>query len=230
MCGRFTQTSPIKSLRSLFDFLDGPELPVRYNVAPTQSIAVVRLSPAPPARELAALRWGLIPSWADDPKVGNRLINARSETAADKPAFRDAFRQRRCLIPADGFYEWRTEGRQKKPFYIRRQDGKPFAFAALWEHWEAPEKPAIDSCTILTTSANELLQPLHERMPVILAPGDFQCWLDPKTTAEEAASLLRSAPTEEMTLYPVNLCVNDVKQDDARCVEPLNTAPCLPGF
>jgi putative SOS response-associated peptidase YedK len=230
MCGRFTQTSPIQSLRTLFDFLEGPELPVRYNVAPTQTVAAVRLSASHPGRELALLRWGLIPSWADDPKVGNKLINARCETAADRPAFRDAFRLRRCLIPADGFYEWKTEGRQKKPFYIRRQDGKPFAFAGLWEHWEAPEKPAIESCTVLTTNANELVQSLHDRMPVILTAPDYARWLDPKTTAEEAAELLRPAPARDMTMYPVNPCVNNVKQDDARCIEPLSTAACLPGF
>jgi putative SOS response-associated peptidase YedK len=193
-------------------------------------VATVRLSASHPGRELALLRWGLIPSWADDPKVGTRLINARAETAAERPAFRDAFRYHRCLIPADGFYEWKTEGRQKKPFYIRRQDSKPFALAGLWEHWEAPQKPPIDSCTILTTEANKLVQPLHDRMPAILAPADFERWIDPRTSVEDATSLLRPAPSEGMTMYPVNPVVNSVRKDDARCIEPLNAAPSLPGF
>src|SRR5262249_35048590 len=152
----------------------------RYNVAPTQTVLAVRQLPQAARPEFVQLRWGLIPSWADDPKIGYSLINARSETAASKPAFRGPFRESRCLIVADGFYEWqKLQGsKQKQPYHITLKDGNPFAFAGLYAHWAKGEKP-IDSCTILTTDANEMMRPLHDRMPVILDPGSFDKWLDP---------------------------------------------------
>jgi putative SOS response-associated peptidase YedK len=165
------------------------------------------------------MRWGLIPSWADDPKIGYKLINARAETVAGKPAFRNAFRQRHCLIPADGFYEWHAAGtKAKQPWHIRRKDGRPFAFAGLWEHWNAPESPPVESCTIITTDANEVVRPIHDRMPVILDPADYAAWLDPRdpTIAQE---LLRPCPAEVMTAFPVSSMVNNPKNEDPRCLE-----------
>jgi putative SOS response-associated peptidase YedK len=153
----------------------------RYNIAPTQSVPVVR-STAVGGRELVELRWGLIPSWATDPAIGSRMINARSETAAAKPAFRAAMRDRRCLIPADGFYEWQKQGRHKQPIFIHRGDDAPFAFAGLWEHWSDAQQQALETFTILTTAAKEQLRPLQERMPIILDPDDYAAWLDPALT------------------------------------------------
>jgi putative SOS response-associated peptidase YedK len=150
-----------------------------FNVAPTQPVAAVRVVPGGQERELVELRWGLIPSWADDPKIGYRMINARSETAATKPSFRSAFKVRRCLVVADGYYEWQKRDGAKQPFYIHMQGGKLFAFAGLWERWVPPDGEAIESCTILTTDANELTKPIHDRMPVIVDPPDFGQWLDP---------------------------------------------------
>src|SRR5438067_1776144 len=156
MCGRFTLQTPIPILNQLFDLADGPALQPRYNIAPTQTVAAVRAG-AGHQKELVLLRWGLIPSWADDPKIGNRLINARAETAAEKPSFRSAFRHRRCLVLADGFYEWQQIGGKKQPYLFRLRDGAPFAFAGLWEHWEKGGR-ALDSCTVLTTGANDLVK------------------------------------------------------------------------
>ena len=220
MCGRFTRTTPIRVLATLFDFTEGPDLAPRYNIAPTQSIAAVRNVAEAPRRELAMLRWGLIPGWADDPKISYSLINARSETAATKPAFRAAFKARRCLILADGFYEWQKQGKHKQPYCLRRQDGKPFAFAGLWERWHPGEEDAVESATILTTSANDAMKPIHERMPVILSPADYPRWLEPKTPRAELESLLVPCPSDELTAFPVSKWVNDPKHDDARCLEP----------
>jgi putative SOS response-associated peptidase YedK len=221
MCGRFTLTKPIPVLAELFLFPEAaPEQPARYNIAPTQAVAAVRATASAAARELAFFRWGLVPGWADDTAIGNRLINARSETAAEKPAFRSAFRNRRCLIPADGFYEWQKLGGRKQPYYIRLRDGQPFAFAGLWEHWEKDGR-AIDSCTILTTAANDLIRPLHERMPVILGPEEYARWLDPTVQqAELLQPLLDSFPSEAMVAYPVNAVVNNPRNETPKCMEP----------
>lgn len=172
-------------------------------------------------RELAFLRWGLVPSWADDPAIGNRLINARSETVAEKPSFRTAFKRRRCLIPADGFFEWKKEVKHKQPYLIGVEQDGPFAFAGLWEDWER-DGEVIESCTILTTTANDLMRPLHERMPVILTAKDYDLWLDP--SVQDAAAvlpLLQPYPAGEMFAYPVSTWVNDPKHEDPRCVERL---------
>jgi putative SOS response-associated peptidase YedK len=171
-------------------------------------------------RELTFLNWSLIPSWAEDPKIGDWMINARSETAADKPSFRSAFRKRRCLIPTDGFYEWQKNGGKKQPFFIHRADAKPFAFAGLWEHWEG-DGQVIESCTILTTEANELMRPLHDRMPVILQPEDYDRWLDPRLDKPEAVQpLLRPYPSEALAAYPVTTLVNNPRNDKAECLKP----------
>ncbi len=172
-------------------------------------------------RELVQLKLGLVPAWAKEPGIGSRLINARSETVAEKPSFKEAFRLRRCLIPADGFYEWaRTETGTKQPFYFRMKDEQPFAFAGLWERW-GEGRETIESCTILTTAANELLSPVHDRMPVIVAPKDYGLWLDQKVTkAERLTPLLRPYPAAEMTSYPVSSSVNNPRYDNEDLLAP----------
>jgi len=202
----------------------------RFNIAPTQDAPVVRQRTEPKReRTLQFLRWGLIPSWAEDIKIGARLINARGETVAAKPSFRSAFRKRRCLVPADGFYEWRADGKAKQPYLIARRDGASFAFAGLWERWTPKEKPAepafIDSYTIVTTEANTLLKPLHERMPVILAPEHYASWLDPEAAEADLLALLRPAPEELLHYFPVSRRVNAARVDVPELIEP--TGPAL---
>lgn len=228
MCGRYMLTSPVDALRQLFAFEQRPNLMPRYNIAPTQEVPIVRLSregtAREGARELIMARWGLVPFWADDLAIGSRMINARRETVQSARAFREAFRRRRCLVPADGFFEWRTDGKARQPFLIRRQDRAPFAFAGLWERWRPPGSPASDnsvvrSCTIVTCPANELVAPLHERMPVILPPGAWSPWLDPDT--DNPGSLLQTHPSDGFEHYPVNPRVNSPKNDDPDCIEPV---------
>ena len=197
MCGRFTLRTSNKALTKAFDLLDAdmgdvPELRPRYNIAPTQQVAAVRIRENG-RRQLVLMKWGLIPSWADDPVIGNRMINARAETVATKPSFRSAFKSRRCLIVADGFYEWQKRGAAKQPYLIGLDSGKPFAFAGLWEHWHR-EDQTIDSCTIITTSANELMEPLHDRMPVILPSSRYDQWLDAKSDRSDVEKLLQPYP------------------------------------
>jgi putative SOS response-associated peptidase YedK len=223
MCGRFTLEKSIGDLGSLFEVRAIAELPARYNIAPTQPIVAIRQAEAGDEREWVLLRWGLIPAWAREPAAVPLLINARAETAAGKPAFRAALRRRRCLVPADGFYEWQGAGSQKQPFHMRRRDGAPFALAGLWERWEGPEG-AIDSCALLTTASNELMRPIHERMPVILDPQDFELWLDPgMQDVEMLQGLLRPYPAEAMVAYPVSRVVNNARNDDPQCVLPLES-------
>jgi len=195
------------------------DLKPHYNIAPTQLAPVVRTT-ADGNRELAELRWGLIPSWASDPSIGSRMINARSETAATKPAFRSAMRQRRCLIPADGFYEWQKEGSLKQPMFIHRSDNAPFAFAGLWEHWNDPEQRPLETFTILTTAANEQLRPLHERMPIIVRAENYSKWLDPATIDPSAVAALLTDPPQDLVLRPVSQHVNKVANDDPSCIAP----------
>lgn len=218
MCGRFTLRTPARDVARAFglDLLD--DWPPRYNVAPTQSVAAVR-QPAGEQRQLVFLHWGLVPSWADDPTIGNRMINARAETLATKPAFRKAFRQRRCLIPSDGFYEWQQQGRQKQPYYFTLADGGLFALAGLWERWEK-NALVIESCTIITTAANSLVAPLHDRMPVILPPDDYGLWLDANVEdVERLQSLLRPLSAEAMRARPVSTLVNSPRNDSPACLE-----------
>jgi putative SOS response-associated peptidase YedK len=216
MCGRYTLTVPIDQLAAEFDLDEvRAELSPNFNVAPTQSVATILAENG--GRRLETLRWGLVPSWAKDPEIGSRMINARSETAPEKPSFRSAFKRRRCLIPADGFYEWKREEGGKQPFYIHMNDGRPFAFAGLWEDWNDGE---IRSCTILTTSANGLVGEVHERMPVILPAGDRDAWLDPEAETQELVSLLRPYPGDDLETFPVSRFVNSPRNNDERCVEP----------
>jgi putative SOS response-associated peptidase YedK len=219
MCGRFTQFSSRDELARLFGFdADGaPDLPPRYNVAPTQVVAVVRLDDG--RRALRPLRWGLIPSWAKDPAIGHAFINARAETVAEKPAFRAAFKARRCLIPTTGFYEWAPAGGKKKqPLHIRMLDGRPFALAGLWERWTDAEGVPVETCTILTTAANDLLRPFHDRMPVILAPEGQATWLDPHAPPDALHALLRPYPAEAMTAVPVGTYVNSPRNEGPQCL------------
>ncbi len=221
MCGRFTLFDSSASLAEEFGLVGAPSLPQRYNIAPSQEVAAVRIPPQGSARELVFLRWGLIPSWTKDPSIGTRMINARSETAAEKPAFRAAIRRRRCLVPANGFYEWkRTDGR-KQPYFIGMRDRKIFGFGGIWESWEGTGGEAVLSCALLTTGPNELLRPIHDRMPVIIAPRNFDLWLSPEVRDPKAiASLFRPYPTEEMTAYPVRTSVNNPKMDVPDLIEP----------
>ena len=226
MCGRYTNRFTWKELHERLDLIGTPlNLRPRYNVAPSQDVAVVRA--AEEGRTLAMLRWGLIPSWAKDHAIGHKLINARSETAAEKPSFRSAFRHRRCLIPADGFYEWQRRGGARQPWLFGLRDG-PMIFAGLWERWTVPEDAAltgslaerssgdtVETCTILTTAANETVAPVHGRMPVILPPDAWDAWL----AGEEVP--LGPCPADAMTAHPVSAHVNRPANDDPRCVEPI---------
>jgi len=222
MCGRFTLRAPASAVAEQFALFDVAPFQPRFNVAPTQPVAVVRrMAVEEPQRELAWLRWGLIPGWAADPAIGARMINARAETAAQRPAFRAALGRRRCLVVADGFYEWQKAGPRKQPYFLRLRDDRPFGFAGLWESWEGPEQAAIESCTILTTEANELVRPIHDRMPVIVAPADYERWLDPGVQGAEAVRpLLRPYPSEAMMAYPVGPRVNSPARDDPACIQP----------
>lgn len=218
MCGRYTLRTPARRFAELFDLLDLPELKPRYNIAPTQTVPVVRLDDH--SRRWTSMRWGLVPSWAKDPSIGNRMLNARSETAAEKPAFRMAMRQRRCLVPTDGFYEWKKQGKQKVPYLITLRDEQPFAFAGLWECWKSPTGP-LETCTILTTSANELLAPLHDRMPVILDRHDFAEWLEPRNTPEQVKHLFEPYPASAMQLREVPPVVNSPRNEGPQCVDQI---------
>jgi putative SOS response-associated peptidase YedK len=223
MCGRFTLTADMNALQTTFPWLTIPEgITPRYNIAPSQPIAVV---PNNGNNVLDFFVWGLIPSWAKDPSISSRLINARSETAAEKPSFRAAFRRRRCLVLADGFYEWRYEGKgsPKTPMYIKLNSGKPFAFAGLWENWFSKDGSQILSCTILTTRPNIMMENIHNRMPVILPPGTYDTWLQPGEVADTKilSNLLIPYPDSEMSAYPVSTVVNNPRNESPACVQPL---------
>ncbi|HLO86843.1 MAG TPA: SOS response-associated peptidase [Nostocaceae cyanobacterium] len=223
MCGRFTLHLSSEALTAFFEIQEVTDIDARFNIAPTQNVVAVLQNQQSNRRYLHHLRWGLIPAWAKDASMGTKLINARAETAAQKPAFRSAFKHRRCLIVADGFYEWQKQGTKKQPFYFHLRDGQPFAFAGLWERWRNPDKEDIDSCTILTTGANELMQPIHDRMPVILHPEDYNLWLDPQVqTPELLQPLLQPYPTAAMTAYPVSTWVNNARHDDSKCIVPVS--------
>lgn len=190
-----------------------------FNIAPTQLLTAVRTNHAG-THELCSLRWGLVPSWADDLAIGNRMINARAESVAAKPAYRRAFKTRRCLIAADGFYEWQKTGRQKQPYYIRLKSDRPFGFAGLWETWSKGDAP-VESCSIITTNANELVMPIHDRMPVIIPPEAYELWLSPgNQEIEVLQSLLLPYPAAEMTAYPVGTRVNSPAYRGSDCIEP----------
>lgn len=218
MCGRFSLTLPADAVARLFGVDEQPVLASRYNIAPGQDITVVRRSRDGAAREIVPLHWGFLPGWAKDPASVHRPINARAETVMGKRMFREAFRQRRCLIPADGFYEWRPGSDGKQPWRIVRADGAPFAFAGLWEAWQGRDGQRIESCVIITTEANDDIRPIHERMPVMLDIGRFGPWLE---GGAAQASTLMEPYHGALEAYPVSRRVNDPHNDDASVVEPV---------
>ncbi len=230
MCGRYTLTAGQEELIRKFLLKQLAEevekvLRPRYNIAPSQQVVTVRLSSESGKRRAWPAVWGLVPSWTKDPKIGARLINARSETAAEKPSFRAAFKQRRCLIPASGFYEWQRSGGYKQPYYFAMATGEPFAMAGLWEHWQGSDGSVIESCAILTTEPNDVLAPIHNRMPVILEPDDFDLWLDPqKGNPADVQSLLKPCVPKLMIGYPVSKLVNNPRHDGPELIEK-----CDPG-
>ena len=224
MCGRYTLSSPPKTLTEWFDLVEAPLALTRYNIAPTQPVAVI---PNDGPRMLHLMRWGLVPASARDPRIGNQLINARAETVAVKPAFRSALRRRRCVIPADGFYEWRRESDgTRTPILIRARDGHPLGFAGLWEEWIALDGAALRSCTIITTTPNTVMAAIHDRMPVILPRAAYACWL---TAGEcrpgELTPLLRPCPEDELVTHPVSRLVNNPRIDVVDCTTPLEILP-----
>ncbi len=231
MCGRATLSTPPEDLRELFGLDETPELTARYNIAPTQPIAVVRQRP-PTAAEIAEarargerrihlVRWGMIPAFAKDPKIGARMINARVESLTARPPFRDALEKRRCLVAVDGFYEWQSDGTTKRPFLVHRRDGAPFALAGLWDRWRAPSGDVIDSCTVITAPSAPPLQAIHDRMPIVMPPARWDEWLDPSVRDPERLLGLLEATSDELILREVSTRVNSAANDDPSCVAPI---------
>lgn len=216
MCGRYTQTHSGQDLTEVFQLTTEAAPPPRYNISPSQPVSAVIAN-----REYRIFQWGLVPSWAKDYKIGYRLINARSETAAEKPSFRAAFKRRRCLIPADGFYEWQrtASNKKKQPFYIHFRNRELFAFAGLWEQWEGADGSYLETCTILTTEPNELMAPIHNRMPVIIPKDDYGRWLT--AAPKQVQGLMKPHDATEMEAYPVSTLVNSPKNEVADCIVPL---------
>jgi putative SOS response-associated peptidase YedK len=227
VCGRTSLTATPAELAEAFDLDEPPSLAPRYNIAPSQPMPVVRMDAARRKRRLTLLRWGLVPASASDPAVGARLINARSETARSRAAFRDPFRERRCLVPASGFYEWRRAGGGRQPYLLRRRDGQPMGLGGVWDRWQPPTgakaHEPIESCAILTAPANELVAQLHDRMPLVLDAADYELWLDPDVKDPgRLQALLRPYPAAEMVAIPVSPRVNSPNNDDPTCVEPVD--------
>jgi putative SOS response-associated peptidase YedK len=236
MCGRYELHSHPAVIALAFGLPQQPEIPPRYNIAPTTDVPIVRVN-SEGQRELVRMRWGLVPRWAKDPSIGARMINARGETIADKPSFRMAYRRHRCLLPANGFYEWMATGSgesaRKQPLHIGMADGSLFGFAGVYERWRSDEGEVLDTCTIVTTDANALLRPVHDRMPVIVPPEHYARWLDPANA--EVADVIAPYPPGAMAYYPVSPRVNSVRFDDASLIErgaaltaPADEEPPLP--
>jgi putative SOS response-associated peptidase YedK len=225
MCGRYSLDATPEELAQAFNlsFEEVEQLfEPRYNIAPTDKVLAVRQQQAGRQREPVLLRWGLIPHWARDRDWGGRTINARAETVETKPAFRDPFRKRRCLVVATGFYEWRKSAGRKQPYLIRRHDGKPLAFAGLWDRWQGPTDEVVESCTIVTTDANGIVRPIHDRMPAILQPTDYDRWLESATRdTQQLIHLLEPVPDEVLTAHPVSSLVNKPVNDVPECVVPI---------
>jgi putative SOS response-associated peptidase YedK len=220
MCGRYLMTSPSAAVKACFGLSSEPKLTPVYNAAPTRLLPVVR--EGVDGRDCDQLRWGLVPAWARDLSIGNRMINARSETAADKPSFRESMRTRRCLVIADGFYEWKREADHKRPHCLRMRDGQPFGMAGLWDRWTSPEGESVESFTILTTSPNALVEEVHDRMPVIIDRAQYERWLAlDLTDPGQISCLLEPYPDELMESYEVSSHVNSPRHDDPACMEPI---------
>lgn len=207
-----------EAVAEAFDLDSAPVLEPRYNIAPSQAVFAVRAGAG--GREGVELRWGLVPFWAKDPKIGYRMINARAETVAGKPAFRAAYRQRRCIVPADGYYEWREEGDGKQPYFVFAEAGHCFGIASLWERWSR-EDETVESCTLITCAANGRLAEVHDRMPVVLPPETYARWLDPAAPPETLAALLVPAPPDMLAFQAVSKTVNSPRNDSPACIEPL---------
>ena len=219
MCGRFSLTATSEEVAQHFDLAAVPDLSPHYNIAPTQTVATVVVSKDQSKRQFQPMRWGLIPSWASDSKIGNRLINARVETVTEKPSFRNSVKQKRCLIIADGYYEWQKQPQGKQPYYFQLSDRQPFAFAGLWDTWNSPEGKTI-SCTLLTTDASEQVSPVHHRMPIIVPPQAYSQWLDPTLTdPDQVLPLLNSDIYQNLSSYPVSSQVNSPTNDSDECIQ-----------
>ena len=219
MCGRFYLDADPATVAEHFDLAVAPSLSPRYNIAPSQDVAIVRRGQQ--ANELAMVRWGLIPSWAREEKTRYSMINARAETVGEKPAYREAFHRRRCLVPVSGFYEWQTGAEGKQPWCIAAADGGLLGLAGLWERWQGAGDP-VESCTIVVTGANDTVSPIHDRMPVILEPRDYARWLDPENhDAASLAKLLRPASVDRLATWPVSRHVNNPVNDDPGCIARL---------
>ena len=228
MCGRYTQTASPELIAKQFNIAEPiPLFKPNYNIAPTQNVVAIRLQAETAKRECVLLKWGLIPVWAKEAKFGNQCINAKCETVAEKPAYRSAFKKRRCLVVANGFYEWQRVGERKQPMWIGRKDKQTFAFAGRWEWWQPPAgasgtpAPPIESCTIITTGPSGLMSAIHNRMPVILPASSYDEWLDPSSPAEPLKELLRSSPSEELHAYPVSHLVNSPRNNAPQLLEPI---------
>lgn len=220
MCGRFTLTSPAQVIAEAFGVEPPDGFEARYNICPSQAVLAVRRKKDEEQRSLAFLHWGLVPHWMKEPPKDARMINARSETAAEKPAFRDAFRTKRCLVPADGFFEWKKEAGGKQPYLIRMKGDGPFAIAGLWASWRKDDGPRLESCSLLTTSPNQLMESIHDRMPVILPREVWDLWLDPQISdVDRLKPLLVPAAADQMEAYPVSKHVNSPRNDDPKCLE-----------
>jgi putative SOS response-associated peptidase YedK len=221
MCGRYRLTRHREVVEEHFGVEIEGEMSPRYNIAPTQPVATVRQAPDSPKRQFAWMKWGLIPHWAKDASTAFKMINARAETAAEKPAFREALERRRCLVAADGFYEWQKTGKVKQPYCFTLTDEGVFAFAGLWERWRDGEGKLVETCSILTTKPNRLLEDIHDRMPAMLRPEDYEVWLDPgERRVESVLDLIRPFDSTGMKRFAVSTRVNNVNNDDAECVAP----------
>jgi len=221
MCGRYELHTHPAAVALAFGLAHAPAFGPRYNIAPMQNVPIVRLNAAG-ERELVQVRWGFVPRWAKDPSIGARMINARAETIAERPAFRNAFQRHRCLVPADGFYEWRRSAAGKQPMRVGRTDAQPFGMAGLYERWLSPDGEVLDTCAIVTTQADALLRPIHDRMPVIVPPHDYARWLDASVT--DVADLFEGASDGALHAHPVSTRVNAVRNDDAALIEAVEDA------
>lgn len=219
MCGRYAITTAPEAIRALFGYPEQPNFPPRYNVAPTQPVPIVRMAEG--KRQLALVRWGLIPAWVKDPRGFTLLINARGESVLEKPAFRNAMKRRRCLFPADGFFEWKRDGEKKQPYFVRLKAGGPMAFAGLWESWMGPNGEEQETAAIVTTTASRSIAHIHDRMPVIVPPDAFDFWLDPKVDAQTAAAVIQPARDALIESYQVSSAVNRTANDSPMLIEPL---------
>ena len=222
MCGRYALYADGEQLAWRFGLPVPHPVPPRYNIAPSQPLLALRHNLDTRQREWAYLVWGLVPHWAKDPTIGNRMINARAETLQEKPAFRDAYRYRRCIIPANGFYEWQQTGTQKRPYFVRARDDLPMGLAGLWAVWHGADGSELQTCTVITTDANETVRPLHNRMAVILLPDAYEAWLNPSASPQSLTPLLRPAPDDLLIAYPVSPRVNNPQNDDPSLIIPVD--------